>query len=593
MSRLKHWIAAFILWPLVTAASWAAPCDDGLKLDFNLQVRGAARQEVRELLTSVSRLQEVEGECFRSLARIEALMKDDRAMFDRILRAEGFYGALVDESTRRTPEAVIIRLVVITGPVYPVASLTFETDPALEPISRAAAATLLATGSPAESVAIVAAENAALNALMEAGHPLAKAEERSVVVDHAARSVAVTYHLKAGPELRFGEVRFEGLDRSKTGYLERLHPWKPGDIAKPSALGEYQKRLQATGLFRLVLLDWATEPNADGTVDVIVKTEEAPPRRIELGAGYSTGEGAELEASWTHRNIGGTGNMLKLTLTAGESEQTLASEWRKPHFRRYGQTLVARGKIGREHLPAYTSNLSEAYLGIERRLNRHLVATAGAQVKATDLREDGSGDTFVLAGLPLGLAYDTTDVLLDPTRGVRVNLRLQPGISVIDDNYLFLINEVKASTYWKPSPESPLTLAGRVRLGTIAGPSQDQIPESERFFAGGGGSVRGFSYQGLGPKDADGDPVGGRSVFEMAFEARARFSETMGVVAFIDGGAIYADRWPQFNELRFGTGLGFRYYTAFAPIRIDVATPIDRRDGESAITLYIGIGQSF
>jgi translocation and assembly module TamA len=104
--------------------------------------------------------------------------------------------------------------------------------------------------------------------------------------------------------------------------------------------------------------------------------------------------------------------------------------------------------------------------------------------------------------------------------------------------------------------------------------------------------VRGFGYQELGPRTPDDKPVGGRSFNEFAVEARYRFGN-FGIVPFLDAGQVYEESTPQLSRLRFGAGIGGRFYTNFGPMRLDVATPIARKPGESKIALYISIGQAF
>jgi len=114
------------------------------------------------------------------------------------------------------------------------------------------------------------------------------------------------------------------------------------------------------------------------------------------------------------------------------------------------------------------------------------------------------------------------------------------------------------------------------------------------FFAGGGGSVRGFEFKSLSPRDAFGRPTGGRSLVEASLEARLRVTETIGVVPFVDMGQAFAGPVPSRSDgLRVGAGLGLRYYTSLGPIRLDFAVPVDRRRGEAPYALYVGIGQSF
>ncbi len=149
---------------------------------------------------------------------------------------------------------------------------------------------------------------------------------------------------------------------------------------------------------------------------------------------------------------------------------------------------------------------------------------------------------------------------------------------------------IDASGYY-PIGDS-LVIAGRARAGSIFGIARDDLAPSRRYYGGGGGSVRGYGYQRLGPFGPNGDPVGGRSVNEFALEARYRFGN-FGVVPFVDAGNSYASVFPQLTDLRFGAGIGGRYYTNFGPLRIDIATPLNKRKGDSLIALYISIGQAF
>jgi translocation and assembly module TamA len=143
---------------------------------------------------------------------------------------------------------------------------------------------------------------------------------------------------------------------------------------------------------------------------------------------------------------------------------------------------------------------------------------------------------------------------------------------------------------------SGTVIAGRARLGAIVGASRNIIAPSRLFYAGGGGSVRGYGYQEIGPLNAIGDPVGGRSLAEFSLEARVRlkaFGGNFGVVPFVDAGNVYRASFPEFTGLRVGAGLGLRYYSSFGPIRIDLGTPIGRREGEPLVAVYVSIGQAF
>ena len=148
-----------------------------------------------------------------------------------------------------------------------------------------------------------------------------------------------------------------------------------------------------------------------------------------------------------------------------------------------------------------------------------------------------------------------------------------------------------ASAY-RPVSERAV-LAGRIRLGTIVGAPRDQIAPSRRFYAGGGASVRGYGFQSIGPRDPNNDPIGGRSLAEFAIEARVKAFGNFGIVPFFDGGNIYTGGLPDFSGLRYGAGLGVRYYSNFGPIRVDVGTPLNPQPGDSRVAVYVSLGQAF
>jgi translocation and assembly module TamA len=154
--------------------------------------------------------------------------------------------------------------------------------------------------------------------------------------------------------------------------------------------------------------------------------------------------------------------------------------------------------------------------------------------------------------------------------------------------------QIDASAY-HPVSDS-IVLAGRIRLGTIFGTSAFDVAPSRRFYSGGGGSVRGYGYQQLGPKDVDGDPIGGRGLAEFGAEARIRlkqFGGNFGIVPFFDGGSLTTKSLPTLGNMRYAAGLGARYYSSFGPIRIDVGVPLNRQKGDGPVAVTVSLGQAF
>jgi len=241
--------------------------------------------------------------------------------------------------------------------------------------------------------------------------------------------------------------------------------------------------------------------------------------------------------------------------------------------------LAAR--VSRDSTPIWQKKITYAY-GVQ------LLGTAERDYDFA--RAERNRRTFYIAGLTGQIGFDQSDDLLNPTRGYRLTALVEPEGSLENGFNPYVRGRLDASAYF-PVGDS-IVLAGRLRFGTIQGAKRVDIAPSRRFYSGGGGSVRGFGFQKLGELDPNGDPIGGRSLNEGSAEVRYRFGN-FGVVGFVDVGQSYTETMPQFSDLRYGVGIGGRFYTNFGPLRVDVATPMDRRPGEARFNLYVSIGQAF
>jgi translocation and assembly module TamA len=286
---------------------------------------------------------------------------------------------------------------------------------------------------------------------------------------------------------------------------------------------------------------------------------------------------------------------------AGQRDRTvlvLAEAARRDYKAYEAFTATLAGRISRESTPIWQKKWTYSY-GAE------LIATNENRYEpATNTRERA---TFFIGAIPLQLGYDRSNSLLNPTEGFRITGRVSPEASLQDGTGFYARTLIDGSYYYPV--QDNLVIAGRARFGTINGIGRNELAPSRRYYGGGGGSVRGYGYQDLGPRavianpDFDPEepdkepetlsiPIGGRSVNEFSLEGRYRFGD-YGVVAFLDAGQVYESQLPKLSGLRYGVGVGGRLYTNFGPLRVDVATPLGRRKGEPWITLYVSIGQAF
>jgi translocation and assembly module TamA len=247
----------------------------------------------------------------------------------------------------------------------------------------------------------------------------------------------------------------------------------------------------------------------------------------------------------------------------------------------------------RQNSDAFDEESLAATAILERRINPRWRYSYGGSVELSQIEEDTRDTTNTLFGAPLRLNYDGTDDLLDPTSGRRLGLSLTPYIGTFSRNVTFGVAEAAGSSYLAV-PDERLVFAGRFRIGSAIGERTSQIPANKRFYAGGGGSVRGYELESLGLLDADGDPLGGRSVLELGLESRIRVNEDIGIVPFLEGGNVFDDPVPNGSgTLRWAAGIGLRYFTLVGPLRFDIAVPLDERPSDDDYQIYISIGQAF
>lgn len=539
-----------------------------------------------------------------SLAQIRRRIAEDTATAGQLLESEGYFSAQVTASTVRADSgdraSLVVTLTADPGPRYQFGSIQFDAPAALLPPIEEIAG--LRPGDPAAISALLSAEARLAQELPRRGYPFFQLGERRVVVDHDTRSLSYSLPVAPGPRARFGPIEVTGTPVLVPSHVRSLARFKPGDPYDQRRLDDFREAVLATGLFSQAEIDPVLPPGtlADAeevTAPIRVVLEPARNRTIGFGLGYGTDSGARGEVTWQHRNLFGREERLTLLGRVGTQEQLASADIQRSNFLKRDHSLVAHIAAAHESPDAYDTRRLEASIGLQRetdlRWQKRWVYSAHIETELARI-EDALGErTFLLLSLPVSVQFDGTDNLFDPTRGLRVAGYIAPELSEQAGVFSYIRADASASYYLPLNRNADFVVAARGHVGSIWGADRDRIAATRRFYAGGGGSLRGFGYQEVGPRDAGGQPLGGRSLIETSLELRWRFSPSFGIVSFVDGGSVHADASPSFSDYRWGAGLGVRYYTSFAPIRVDVATPLDRRPGENRFLLYVSIGQSF
>ena len=571
---------------------------------------GGQKAVFEQRFAALSKLRGLDNEG-GNVAQIRRRAVEDQQLLDQLVRNYGYYDADIYQAIDqgRDPARLNVEFGLQLGPVYTFREIVLKGLEAAGPDApQLRRAFGLAAGDPVNSDAIVAAETRLDEGLAENGYAFAKIGDPDLLIDHAARTGDLTIPVTPAGKYAFGQIMTAMRRLMSARHIQRIARFRPGDVYQRSRLEDLRRALLATGLVSSLRLTPvpAAEAQPDGgqsglrTVDIRVDPVAAPPRTVAGELGYGSGEGVRAELSWEHRNLFPPEGLLRVRGVAGTQEQLASVLYRRNNFQKRDQVLTAQLLASNINRNAFDARTLLFRTGIERQTNLIFQKTwtwsLGTELILTDERDitaDNLGTrrrTFVIGALPATLNYDGSNDLLDPTTGFRLGGELSPEVSLLNGTFGYARAQIDASYYQPVSGR--VVIAGRTRFATILGASLLSIAPSRRLYAGGGGSVRGYEFQALGPRDINNDPIGGRSLAEFSLEARVRFGN-FGVVPFVDAGNIYSDVFPGSAQLRYGAGVGLRYYSSFGPIRIDVGTPLNPQPGDSRIGVYISLGQAF
>jgi translocation and assembly module TamA len=608
--------APIVVWVVLTALALAAP-ETGRGQDaggetapyvYDVTLTGVADSELAGLLRQTSALFALRNETLPGRVGLDRRIERDRERLATVLRSAGYYGAAftitVDESTPPARVTIAVTL----GRLYTYDSVTVH-DPNGGPLPGApyrAEDLGLAPGQPALSEPVMSAEARIVERLRSLGFAFAEIRDRKAVVTPDTARLRVDWMVDPGPLVHYAETRIEGLRDVAESLVRNRLPWGPGGVYGPTLMEHARRDLAALEVFDVTRVELDQQPGPGGTTPVIVTVTERPKRYVGFSIGFATTDGFTGNAYWGHRNLFGGGERLRVTVEtarvgAGGSARLantdvrFTTEARKPDVWAAKQDLVASIGALTENPPAYERTAVATTLGLERRIGEQWTMAAGVTLEHASITTAADKYRSSLFGAPVSLRYDAADDPIDPKRGWRAAAALTPWFSAGGDTARsFAVATGTLSAYVPAEIGRTVVFAGRLGLGSVIGAPLGDIPHDKRLYAGGGGSVRGYGFQRIGPRNREGDPSGGRSRIEVGLEARVAVTESIGIVPFIDAATVSETAVPTAGEgLRIGSGLGLRYNTGFGPLRADFAVPLQRVSGDRGWQFYLSFGQAF
>jgi translocation and assembly module TamA len=610
--------------PLVTAAD--VKDADPPEIRYETVVRGLDTIGLDDEFKSLSALDEGGGKAANA-TQVNARAKEDEALAVRLMKSLGYYDGIatsvletVPNSPEKANEPAKLRAIVTATPgkLYKLAAINVAAGATVPP-GLVREQLPLKTGDPIEAARIQGAEANLSLILPQRGYPFIKVGERDILLDDETVTGDYTLPVDTGPRSSFGALRTEGDPVFGLDHLNVFPRFKQGELYDNRKADDLREALVATGLFNTIAVEPVRtgQPGPDGTeqIDLMVRQTKGPWRSLAGSGGYGTGEGFKVEGSWTHRNLFPPEGALILTAVGGTQQQGASANFRRQNAGKRDRTFSAGLSANHSNYDAFdaftgTAFVRWAYDSTPIWQKRFTYAFGGELTGTNESvfdfgRNERVRRTYGIAALPMQAGWDTSDDLLNPTKGYRLKLNLSPETSVQGSVRPYARTMIEGTAYYPVG--GSIVIAGRARAGSIFGIDRDDLAPSRRYYGGGGGSVRGYGFQRLGPLEplsslvpddegnvdfADLRPVGGRSLNEFALEARYRFGN-FGIVPFIDAGNAYESTFPKASDLRFGAGIGGRFYTNFGPMRVDLATPLNPREGDGKLALYVSIGQAF
>ncbi len=407
-----------------------------------------------------------------------------------------------------------------------------------------------------------------------------------VSVSLERRSAEIELTLATGKRYYFGDVTFSGAPRYPEPFLRRYLSFKKGEPFSYAKLGQTRTNLYDSDRFREVIMNTDRTRKADQEIPVSVNLTPSSEQRIKTGVGYATDTGARFVARYQDVNVMQKGHEFRTELSIAERLQGVASAYIVPSPSSYRTSTAFRLGLLHEIPNTYTADTLRAEVAREHGFGTN---TQGAVfMSLLDERFTVGGETSSSFLLMPGVRLygQKLDSLVRPSKGYRYAIELR-GTDTFLGSSTGLAQIVPLADVMFPLP-GRFTVLLRSQGGfTFQRQAFEDIPVSLRFFAGGDRSVRGYGYQSLGPRDANGNVIGGKYLLFGSIEVEKAIASSWGVAGFYDAGNAF----DTLNNVTFAqsAGIGIHYYTKVGPFRLDIARQVNQPSPATRLHFSVGV----
>ncbi len=425
-----------------------------------------------------------------------------------------------------------------------------------------------------------------LKGAINLGYFDAKFQQHQILVNRDTRQVNIILHLESGARFHFGKTVFMDHGEYQERFLRRYLSYQEWDYFSQKKLDQTRKRMRNANLFRSIDIKPERDQAEEHQIPVKIDLKPAPRHQFFPGIGYGTDSGVRGSLRYRNRNLFHRGHEFQGDLRVSEENQYFLTTYTIPDLDHLDRMTRFHAGIINEDNTSYESDRFFTEAEYIRPFYKKLTASLFIRQERERywIGDDSSElSRLLLPGVRLG--WRQVDDLITPRRGIQTRLELKGGADALFSDIDLLQCTGNITTIY-PLPQQ-LSLLLRLRGGaTWHSSSFSQLPASLRFFPGGGKGVRGYEYKTLGPKDSDGDYIGGKHLLVANIELEKKLNPDWGVVIFTDIGNSF-NAWSDYDAKQ-GAGIGVNYYTSIGPLHIDVARPIG--DDKNKLRLSLSVG---
>ena len=407
-------------------------------------------------------------------------------------------------------------------------------------------------------------------------------EQRAVTVDPLAYQARVNLVLNTGPRYRFGNVTVE-QDVLDDDLVRRFVKIKPGTPFSTDSVIRQQQAFQRSGYYSLVDIDVDIENAKDQQVPVTIKLTRAKRDKYRYKVGYGTDTGPRIKAELKRRWTGTKGRRLEGSAQWAQSLSKVSLELIEPRKNPDFDSLTYLVDWTYDTANDVDSQAFNFGAKYKRKIDSGWKQTLFVNMLLDRTEATGSAvDNSILTLAGVQLAKTQTNNEDFASAGWHLNVKAQGALkNVLSDQSVAQI-EAKGKYIF---PLGQGRMVSRLDLGVTRSGALEDLPKSLRFFAGGGSSVRGYSFESIGESNSAGTMIGGKNLFVGSVEYEHPIRDAWSVAAFVDAGDAFND-WGDM-DLRYGVGAGVRYRSPIGPVRVDIGFP-EGELGDPAFHLSVG-----